>query len=99
MATPSPHAQESSESKQTFEAFLDGVRSEALTRGISAGTLDAALQGVTPDPVVVTRDRTQPEIVQSLDAYLAQRLSARTIATARKMAIEHRPLLTKVESQ
>jgi membrane-bound lytic murein transglycosylase B len=99
MGTPSPHAQESPETNQSFDTFLDGVRAEALTRGISTATLDAAFRDLAPDPVVVTRDRTQPEVVQSLDAYLGQRLSARTIATARKMAIEHRPLLTKVESQ
>jgi membrane-bound lytic murein transglycosylase B len=100
LAVPSPRAQEpAGGATPSFDAFLEGVRTEALKRGISTATLDGALQGLSPDPVVVTRDRTQPEVVQSLDAYLKSRLSARTIATARKMALEHRALLTDVESR
>ena len=34
-------------------------------------TFDKALAGVEPDPVVIARDRMQPEQVQSLDQYLA----------------------------
>jgi membrane-bound lytic murein transglycosylase B len=82
----------------SFDEFLAGVRAEALSRGISAATLDAALADVkAPEPVVVARDRAQPELTQSLDQYVAQRLTTRTITTARKMLAEHRPLLRKVE--
>ena len=99
LAAPTPHAQgPAPEPRQPFESFLQDVRREALERGISSATLDAALSGLAPDPVVVTRDRTQPEVVQSLDAYLAQRLSPRTITTARRMAVEHRQVLTRVEA-
>ncbi len=84
---------------QTFEQFIDGVRAEALTLGITEATLERALEGLTPEPVVVTRDRTQPEQVQSLDAYLAQRLTRRTIATARQMQTRHARLLSRVETE
>lgn len=83
----------------TFENFLDSVRAEAIDRGISVATLDRALTGLTMEPVVVARDRAQPEQVQSLDAYLAQRLSARTIATARQMRERHARLLADVERE
>jgi membrane-bound lytic murein transglycosylase B len=83
----------------TFEAFLAAVRAEGLERGLSEATLDLALTGLTPEPVVVSRDRSQPELVQSLDAYLAQRLSRRTIATARERAAAHRTLLREVERE
>jgi membrane-bound lytic murein transglycosylase B len=92
-------AQDATGSETGFEAFLAAVRTEALARGISAATLDATLTGLTPEPVVVTRDRTQPEQVQSLDAYLAQRLTRRTVTTARDMAGRHRALLGEVESR
>ena len=52
------------------------MRAEAITRGISEATLDKALTGLEPLPVVIERDRTQAEIVQTLDQYLAQRVSA-----------------------
>jgi membrane-bound lytic murein transglycosylase B len=81
----------------SFEEFLAGVRAEALKRGISGATLDRALAGLQPEPVVVARDRAQPELVQSLDEYVERRLSARTVATAREMAAHHRKLLRQVD--
>jgi membrane-bound lytic murein transglycosylase B len=83
----------------SFEEFLAGVRAEALKRGISEATLDKALTGLQPEPVVVTRDRAQPELVQSLDEYVERRLSARTIATARDMAARHARLLRQVDEK
>lgn len=81
----------------SFEEFLEGVRAEARSRGIAQETIDSALSNVEPLPVVVARDRAQPELTQSLDAYLAQRLSVRTIATAREMSARHRSLLARIE--
>ena len=86
------------QSTPSFEEFLAGVRTEALSRGISQATLDRALAHLQIEPVVVARDRAQPETVQSLDAYLAQRLSARTIATAREMHTRHAALLARTEA-
>ncbi len=86
-------------SSSSFDAFLADVRTEALARGIKAETLDRALAGLTPDAVVVSRDRNQPEIVQSLDAYVRERLTPRTIATAREMAVRHRDLLDRVDAK
>jgi membrane-bound lytic murein transglycosylase B len=83
--------------RQPFDVFLAGIRAEALQRGLNPATLDLALEGLTPEPVVVSRDRSQPELVQSLDEYLAQRLSTRTVSTARQMAARHRGLLAAVE--
>jgi membrane-bound lytic murein transglycosylase B len=80
----------------SFEAFLTDVRNEALAAGISPTTVDLAFTGLTPEPVVVSRDRTQPEIVQSLDSYLRQRLTARTRATASEMRRRHAPVLAGV---
>ena len=83
----------------SFDAFLDGIRTEALARGIREETLDAVLAGLTPEPVVVSRDRSQPETVQSLDAYLAERVSAQRIATGRQMLERHRASLDRVKDR
>jgi membrane-bound lytic murein transglycosylase B len=82
----------------SFDAFLSDIRTEALARGIQADTLDRTLAGLAPAPVVVSRDRNQPEIVQSLDAYVRERLTPRTIATAREMAARHSALLDRVDA-
>lgn len=81
----------------TFEEFLAGVRVEALARGISEATVTLALSNLELQPVVVARDRAQPEQVQSLDAYLAQRMTPRTVATARDKAAQHAALLRRIK--
>jgi len=82
----------------SFEAFLADVRAQAEAAGISAATLDRALGGLEPEPVVVSRDRTQPEAVQSLDEYVAQRVSRQRVQTARQMAARHTAVLARVEA-
>jgi membrane-bound lytic murein transglycosylase B len=83
----------------SFDEFLAGVRAEAIKRGISEATLDRALAGLQPESVVIARDRAQPELVQSLDEYVERRLTARTIASARDMAVKHARLLRQVDGK
>jgi membrane-bound lytic murein transglycosylase B len=80
------------------EEWLAELRKEALARGISQATVDLALTDIVQEPVVVSRDRGQPEQTQSLDGYIAGRLTARMIARAKDAAATHRDLLKKVES-
>ena len=82
-----------------FEEWLAGVRAEALTRGIREATLDQALNGLEPVPTVIQRDRTQAEIVQTLDAYLQQRLPKKVVQTARAMRQKHAALLTQISGK
>src|ERR1700754_4274790 len=42
-----------------FDEWLDGVRIEAIKRGISAETVSRALTGVEPVPQILERDRSQ----------------------------------------
>jgi len=81
----------------TFEEFLAGVRTEAVSRGISPAIVELALTDVEPEPVVVARDRAQPELTQSIDEYATSRLTRATTANARLMATRHASLLARVE--
>jgi membrane-bound lytic murein transglycosylase B len=83
----------------SFEEWLGGVRAEAQARGISEATLDAALTGLEPLPIVVDRDRSQAEIVGTLDHYLHQHVSAKVIATARTKRAGHAALLDSVHQK
>ena len=94
----SPTAFQDPPVQPSFDEFLNGVRAEATALGLKPETLEAALANLTLEPVVIARDRAQPEAVQSLDAYVSQRLSARTIRTAREMAATHRGVLQQVEA-
>jgi peptidoglycan lytic transglycosylase B len=82
--------------QQTFADWLAELRKDALKRGISEKTLDSALAGIEPIPVVVERDRTQAEIVLTLDQYLKQHLSRKVIQTAQQMARRHADVLGAV---
>ncbi len=98
-ARQAPDTQPAADRDAAFAAFLAGVRTDARQQGIAEATLDRAFAGVALEPVVVSRDRTQPETVLSLDEYLARRVTRRTIATARTMAVRHRRVLASVEAR
>jgi membrane-bound lytic murein transglycosylase B len=82
----------------SFDEWLSNLRAEALAGGISQATLDAALNGLAPEPVILSRDRTQPEQTQSLEAYLSARLSPRTVSRARTAAADQRQLLERIRA-
>jgi peptidoglycan lytic transglycosylase B len=95
-AAPAP-AQEPEPTRPSFPEWLAGVRAEALTRGIREEIVDAALADVSePQPVILERDRTQAEVVLSLEQYIARRLTPKLITGGRSAYAEHRALLDKV---
>lgn len=85
------HAQEAAESP--FATWLDALRSEALSLGISEPTLDSALDGVTPIERVVELDRRQPEFTQTFWRYLDARVNERRITRGAELLVKHRKLL------
>jgi membrane-bound lytic murein transglycosylase B len=83
-----------------FDQWLAELRAEALARGISEATVTAAFATIeAPNPVVVARDRAQPEQVQTLDGYVARRLVPRTLRSAREFATQHRTVLRRVSTK
>jgi membrane-bound lytic murein transglycosylase B len=86
-------------SRPSFAEFLDGIRTEALARGIRAEVVAQALAGIEePSAVVIERDRSQAEVVQTLEKYLSQRVTAAQIATAREMMAKHHDLLDEISA-
>ncbi len=80
----------------SFAEWLAAFRAEASAKGISDATLDAALTNLTPDPSVVEKDQTQPELTQTLDAYIASRLTPKVLASAAVMIRLQAPVLERV---
>ena len=63
------------EAPDDFTAWLDQLREEALAKGISAATLDAALADLAaPEPKVIERDQLQREHTISLLVYVSARV-------------------------
>jgi len=84
---------------QSFDEWLNGVRAEALTRGISEATLDRALTGLEPLEIVIQRDRSQAELVKTLDEYLKERLTRQTIVKAQQERAAHATLLKEISEK
>jgi membrane-bound lytic murein transglycosylase B len=93
-------AQDQPPVRPSFEEWLAGVRSEALSRGIREEIVEQALGGVEePMPVVLERDRAQAETVLPLETYVERRLNRRAIAAGRDMLARHRALLAEIGSK
>jgi membrane-bound lytic murein transglycosylase B len=93
VATPSP----SPTPAISFDEWLAGLRAEAIGKGIAEATLDRAFAGLQPDPVIIARDRMQPEQTQSLDDYVKARMTRKRLEDARFHAIEQRALVQKIQ--
>jgi membrane-bound lytic murein transglycosylase B len=86
-------------SRPSFAEFLNGVKADALARGIRAEIVDQAFAGVEePSAQVIERDRSQAEVVQTLEKYLSQRVTAKTVATGREMLERHHDLLEEISA-
>lgn len=79
-----------------FATWLQGLRSEALSHGISPSTFDAAFANVEPIPRVIELDRKQPEFTLSFADYLAHVMPDSRIEHGRELLAENRALLDQV---
>ena len=97
LAAQSPQAPQD-EPRPSFQEWLEGVRKEALSRGIREEIVTQALADVSePQPVILERDRSQAEAVLSLETYISRRLTGPAIRTGRQMFERNRRVLTEVE--
>ena len=69
-----------------FAGFLTGLWPDAAAAGVSRKTFDAAFAGVTPDPKVVEASSAQPEFNQTIQGYVASRVTAARIAEGQRQA-------------
>jgi len=82
-----------------FAEWLQQFRAEAEASGISVATLDRALNGLEPLPIVVERDRTQRELTLSVRDYVKRRVTKSVIRTARGASRKHAALLRRVQQK
>ena len=97
--TPAPAAAPAA-THPSFTEWLDGVRAEAVQRGIRQEVIDAAFADATePLQVVIERDRAQAEKVLSLEDYIRRRLTATLVKRGRDAYGRYRPLLQQVSDK
>ena len=87
------------ESQSGFELWISGFRAEALSRGVSARTFDAAFRGAKLNRKVIDRDRSQSEFTKQLWEYLDTAVSDTRIANGREKVNELRRHLAQIEQR
>ena len=80
-----------------FDSFLDTFRREAAAQGVPARAL-ATLDGLTPNPQVISLDRRQGVFRQSFEQFATHRIAER-LTKARRMMQTHAATLRRIEQQ
>lgn len=89
-------AQETETPAPSFADWLQGLRAEALEKGITPKTVDAALTGLEPIPRVIELDNAQPEFTQTFQDYISARLTPQRIEFGRQQTAAMQPTLRAV---
>lgn len=85
---------------QNFTLWLDQLREDARSAGISDQTLNLALANLKePVPRVIELDQKQPEKTESLEDYVAARVSQERIAEGRLMLRRYPTWLGRIEKR
>lgn len=82
-----------------FPAFVRSLWPEAQARGVSRATFDAAFTGVTPDPEVIAKTRTQAEFHKTIGQYLETAVSDKRIALGQEKYAAYGRWLAKAEQR
>jgi membrane-bound lytic murein transglycosylase B len=95
LSSAAPRAQQATPGE--FRPWLDALRRDALTAGISARTLEAALAGLAPIARVVELDRRQPEATLGFADYLARVVNDARVRTGKQRLAENAELIRAIE--
>ncbi|MDE3738219.1 lytic murein transglycosylase [Pseudomonas resinovorans] len=83
----------------SFSAWRDAFRREALSSGIDPDTFDRAFAGITPDPSVISADRSQPEFTRPVWEYLEGAISPYRVRKGQALMTEHAATLDAIEQR
>ena len=82
-----------------YDAWVQGFRARASSRGISPATFDTAFRTAGFLPDVIERDRNQTEFKRSLEDYLSIAASDERIAMGRGALARHGSVLSEIEGR
>lgn len=80
---------------QPFDQWLATLKQDALNKGISSQTVNAALNGIKPIPRIIELDRKQPEGRMTFSEYYTKVINQQRIDQGRKMYRQHRAELER----
>lgn len=79
--------------------WLAEFRSKARAEGISEETVQVALDGLEPVQSILDRDRSQAEFTMTFRQYIDRVVTESKVERGRKMAAEHKELLTEISEK
>ncbi len=83
---------------ETFDSWLENIRQEASTKGISPATL-SSLDGLTLDEEILRLANRQPEYVRPPWAYLDTMVSQKRKETGLELLATHQDIFTAIEAK
>ncbi|MEP3245977.1 MAG: lytic murein transglycosylase [Sneathiella sp.] len=82
--------------KKPFGEWLQDLKAEALSKGISQPIVDEAFKNVKFKEKIISLDRKQPEVTQTFQQYMAKRLPKSLVDLGKKKLRENRDILEEV---
>lgn len=98
-ASPAPAAEPANFDRAAFNEFLEGVRKEAVEKGIKQDVIARALTGVEPVARILERDRNQAEFKLNFATYRDRVITPANIERGRRLREQHRELLAQVSQR
>jgi lytic murein transglycosylase len=83
----------------SFERWLSDFREEAAAGGISRATIAAALDGMTFDPAIISRDHGQGVFQQTFLQFSDRMVSSYRLQQGAKLMQRHAGLFSRIEQQ
>lgn len=82
-----------------WDAWVEGFKARAASRGISQGTIDAAFRGAGFIPEVIEKDRNQTEFTRTLEDYLNIAASDERVSLGRQKYAQYQGVLEAIEAR
>ena len=82
-----------------FETWLDAFQREAAAQGISQRAISASLDGVTPDPAVLSRDHRQGVFTQTFEQFSGRMISPDRMRKGTAVLARQAALFDRIEKQ
>jgi len=82
-----------------FDGWLADFKHEAAAQGVSQRTIASALDGVAPDPAVISRDHGQRVFSQSFEQFSGRMISADRMSKGTALLRQHAATFARIERQ
>ncbi|HYJ58462.1 MAG TPA: lytic murein transglycosylase [Methyloceanibacter sp.] len=95
-----PHALAAcSNNPAQFSRWLQGFKQEAVGQGISARTVNYALDGLSYDPATIAKDRGQGVFAQSFVQFSGRMVSSNRLQVGAQLLKKHANVFAKIQQQ